>query len=40
MMGKLFTLREGIGKKEGTIPRRFTEETLLTDNRKSVVRID
>lgn len=37
---RLFNLREGIGIDEDTLAKRFTEEPLLPDNKKSIVRLD
>ena len=34
---RLFNLREGITKKDDTLPKRFTDELLLKDNKKSRV---
>ncbi|HNR89536.1 MAG TPA: aldehyde ferredoxin oxidoreductase family protein [Spirochaetota bacterium] len=37
---RMFNLREGIGRNQDTLSRRFTDEPLLAGNPKSVVRLD
>ena len=39
-MEKLFNLREGLGKKNDTLSKRFTDDPLIEGNAKSVVRLD
>jgi aldehyde:ferredoxin oxidoreductase len=39
-MEKLFNLREGLGKAQDTLPKRFTDEPLIEGNKQSVVRLD
>ena len=39
-MEKIFNLREGIGKAQDTLAKRFTDDPLDTNNKKSVVRLD
>ena len=36
----LFNLREGIGKKDDTLPKRFTDEPQIPDKPESRVRMD
>ncbi len=39
-MEKIFNLREGIGKAQDTLAKRFTDDPLDLNNKKSVVRLD
>lgn len=39
-MERLFNLREGINREHDTLAKRFTDEPLLPNNKKSVVRLD
>jgi aldehyde:ferredoxin oxidoreductase len=39
-MERLFNIREGLGRKDDTLPRRFTHEQLEPGNKKSVVPLD
>ena len=37
---RLFNMREGIGREEDKLPKRFTEEPLIEGKKKSVIRLD
>lgn len=39
-MERLFNIREGLGRKDDTLAKRFTEEPLIPGNPKTVVRLD